>query len=148
MFSLQVCSHTQCCFFVILVCKGPNRGQGSLEQGAVVAALLLAYERKLCYEKLLRLSKLRQKLRVTAGGIGKKVAVTVWGSETMRSGLSQMTYQLNDFFSQWTMPARKCNLNMQRKILCAHVYICTHRTTLEKELRRIINDERRRWGDL
>lgn len=35
---------------------------------------------------------------------------------------------------------------MQRKILCAHVYICIHRTTLEKELRRIINDERGRWG--
>lgn len=81
MFSLQVCSHTQCCFFVILVCKGPNRGQGSLEQGAVVAALLLAYERKLCYEKLLRLSKLRQKLSVTAGGIGK-----TGGSDCVRLG--------------------------------------------------------------
>lgn len=65
-------------FFCHPSLQRPKQGsQGSLEQGAVVAALLLAYERKLCYEKLLRLSKLRQKLSVTAGGIGKKVAVTV-----------------------------------------------------------------------
>lgn len=51
--------------------------------------------------------------------------------------------------SQRTVPARNCNLKRGGKnITCVYTYINILRTTLEKERRRVINDERRRWEDL